>query len=163
MLAVAGPWESMVWLRKSWGSTILEGCMARAASQTTGRVPNDVRPIALTDSLGKIVPGLLTRHLTKLIQPTLCTLPLFAYLPNRGTLEALNFVCAHCRHVRSLCEANSQSYWKRQASHAPPGTAGGFVFSLDMSQAFDRLPGAHLASGLQMLEVDARLSQIFSF
>ena len=124
------------------------------------RTPRDVRPIALTDSLGKTVLGLLTQILSAQVYPIVCHQPLFAYLPQRGTLEALQFVCAHCRHVRSACESNSQSYWKRLQG-TPTRLAGGLILSLDMSQAFDRLPRDTLEAGLNELQVDPKLSQLF--
>ena len=123
------------------------------------RCAKDVRPIALTDSIGKTILGLLTTALKHQFYPKLQHLPIFAFVPNRGTLEALYFVCQHCRLVRSSCEANSQSFWKRAAGQ--PLLAGGMMLSLDMSQAFDRLPRHHLAAGLQLLEIDPALSQFF--
>ena len=118
----------------------------------------DVRPIALTDSLGRTILGLLTRALKKQVYPQITHLPIFAFVPNRGTLEALYFVCNHCRTVRTLCEAASNSYWKR--SSAQP-LVGGMMLSLDMSQAFDRLPRSHLAEGFQHLDIDPTLTSFF--
>ena len=125
------------------------------------RSPKDVRPIALTDSIGKTVLGLSTQTLNAQVFPQTCHLPLFAYLPSRGTLEALQFVCAHCRQVRQACDSNSKSYWKRLQGGPPQHLTGGLILSLDMCQAFDRLPRATLADGLQQLGIDPFLSQLF--
>ena len=124
------------------------------------RTPQDVRPIALTDSIGRTILGILTSRLRTMLTPTFQTLPIFAYVPARGTLEALFYVCQHCRDVRSLCESASPSYWRRQ-QQAPPTLCGGIILSLDMSQAFDRLPRSHLRRGFDMLHVPEHLSQFF--
>ena len=42
-----------------------------------------------------------------------------------------------------------------------PSLCGGLLLSLDMSQAFDRLPRSHLCRGFDMLEVPPHLSQFF--
>ena len=122
------------------------------------RQATDVRPIALTDSLGRTILGLLTHALKQVVYPQITHLPIFAFVPRRGTLEALYFVCRHCRFVRTICEASSRSYWKKSTSQP---LAGGLMLSLDMSQAFDRLPRAHLAAGFQRLNLDPVLVQYF--
>ena len=116
----------------------------------SARQATDVRPIALTDSLGRTILGLLTNALKKQVYPQITLLPIFAFVPKRGTLEALYFVCNHCRTVRTMCEATNSSYWKRSSSQP---LVGGMMLSLDMSQAFDRLPRAHLAEGFRQLAI----------
>ena len=124
------------------------------------RSPKDIRPIALTDSIGRTVLGLLTQALKTDVIPTMQTLPIFAFVPGRGTLEALMYVCQHCRTVRTLCESSAYSYWKPSPGSAT-GLRGGLMLSLDMSQAFDRLPRHLLAVGFDLLGVDGKLSQMF--
>ena len=123
--------------------------------------PKDIRPIALTDSIGNTVLGLLTQELKPQILPAILRQPIFAFVPARGTLEALMFACDHCRQVRPACESVSPSYWRRAHHTAIPMICGGMILSLDMSQAFDRLPRTILAKGFAMLEVDPQLSQFF--
>ena len=124
------------------------------------REPRDIRLIALTDSLGRTILGLLT-HVTKpQVIPKLLHLPIFAFVPGRGTLEALLFACDHCRRVRTLCSTNVNSPW--QASQRQVAAfRGGLLLSFDMSQAFDRLPRQQLAIGFDWLNVDPQLSQLF--
>ena len=125
------------------------------------RQPKDVRPIALTDGLGKIVLGLLTAKLKPITYPLMRTLPIFAFIPNRGTEEALMFVFYHCRKVRDACTTNARSFWSRHAGHPQTCLAGGAILSLDMSQAFDRLPRERLHQGFQLAGVPEDLSLLF--
>ena len=125
------------------------------------RCPGDVRPIALTDSIGKTVLGLLTHAIKPYIVPQLQQMPMFAFLPARGTHEALLFVCQHCREVRSQCEAAGHTYWRQTHAQPAPPLRGGLMLRLDMSQAFDRLPRNQLSTGFQLLQVPSSLSQFF--
>ena len=125
------------------------------------RQPKDVRPIALTDGIGKTVLGLLTQELKHMIQPSLTPLPIFAFMPHRGTEEALMFVFQHCRKVRNACTLQQGNYWSRLQGHTLPDLAGGAILSLDMSQAFDRLPRDWLQHGFDITQVPPEISQMF--
>lgn len=57
-------------------------------------------------------------------------LPLYAYLPQRGTTECLLRVSQHCQQIRQLCR-------DRQTDDSPHGLFGGMQVSLDMEKAFD--------------------------
>ena len=114
------------------------------------RTPRDVRPIALTDSLGKTVLGLLTQIWV------LRSIPLFAISLSLPIYrEALQFVCAHCRHVRHACDSNSQSYWKRLQG-TPTRLAEGWCWVWTCLK-----PLTTLEAGLHELQVDPQLSQLF--
>ena len=122
------------------------------------RTPADVRPIALTDSIGKLVLGILTKKLKIEIHHQLIPLPLFAYMPRRSTIDALLFVFDHCRLIRATCQAASNSYWKTRQSVARPPLCGGLMLSLDMSQAFDRLPRSELLAGFNLIAPSSHLA-----
>ena len=66
------------------------------------RTPSDVRPIALTDSIGKTILGLFTQALKPQVMPKLMHLPIFAFIPGRGTLESWGF--AFCLWPLSCCQ-----------------------------------------------------------
>ena len=120
-------------------------------AKRTVKTPKDLRPIAFTDSIGKLVLGVLTTKLRNQLVPTLTTLPLFAYLPGRSTSDALMFAFDHCRQVRACCQAATSSYWDRYAGRQKPLICGGLMISLDLSQAFDRLPRTMLAEGFDII------------
>ena len=130
------------------------------AKKTTVRSPRDLRPIALTDSIGKVVLGVLTHKLKMQLLPTLSSLPLFAYLPGRSTTDALMFVFDHCRQIRSLCQASTWSYWQRSSRACRPSLCGGLMLSLDLSQAFDRLPRDLLAEGFDVMAPSSELAHL---
>ena len=125
------------------------------------RHTTDIRPIALTDSVGKTILGLLTQALRPHVLPTMQTMPIFAFVPARGTEEALMMVFNHCRTIRAACEAQTCSFWHRLAGHAPTSLAGGAMLSLDMSQAFDRLPRHVLQAGFDLLQVPLPIARLF--
>ena len=122
---------------------------------------NDTRPIALTDSLGKVILGLLTHSIRPQVLPVFAALPIFAFIPGRGTDEAIMCVFEHCRHVRSQCEAQGGTFWSRLAGHRPKSLTGGALLSLDMSQAFDRLPRNILHEGFQLTMVPPAIAHLF--
>ena len=129
-------------------------------AKRTVKSPRDLRPIALTDSIGKLVLGILTTKLRNQLRPTLVTLPLFAYLPGRTTSDALMFVFDHCRQVREHCQEATSSYWERRANKPKPKLCGGLMMSLDLSQAFDRLPRDLLAEGFASLVPDSEVAPL---
>ena len=153
-----------VWpaLHKAWCTTsmpTMDAWLVLLAKRCV-RAPTDIRPIALTDSIGRTVLGLLTQALKPQVLPKLSHLPIFAFVPGRGTLEALMFVCDHCRTVRNLCATPRSN--QTVASPSPlKDFRGGLMLSIDMSQAFDRLPLDQLALGFDWLQVDPQLSQLF--
>ena len=57
------------------------------------------------------------------------TMPLFAYLPHRGTKDCLLLVSDHCRTVQTLCHQHTRD----------PGLWGGIQISLDLEKAFDAI------------------------
>ena len=110
--------------------------------------PNDLRPIALTCGLGKAVLGTLIKTTRAYVADNLAAFPLFAYTERRGVFEALCYAFDHCHQVRAACLQARPSYWKKQAGHSKPVLIGGMMLSLDLSQAFDRLPRSCLYEGL---------------
>ena len=106
--------------------------------------PTDLRPIALTCGLGKAVLGALVKAASSHMVVHLIQYPLFAYTERRGVFEALCYVFDHCHQVRTECTMANPSHWQKQAGHTKPKLVGGLMLSLDLSQAFDRLPRSKL-------------------
>ena len=110
--------------------------------------PTDLRPIALTCGLGKTVLGALVKAASSHMAERLIQFPLFAYTDRRGVFEALCYVFDHCHQVRTNCTMANPSHWQKQAGHTKPKLTGGLMLSLDLSQAFDKLPRSKLLEGL---------------
>ena len=66
----------------------------------------------------------------------------------------------HCRTVRSICQDAAPNYWHRRQGSEPKPLCGGLMLSLDMTQAFDRLPRHALAAGLHRLAPDSALASM---
>ena len=92
--------------------------------------PAALRPLCLQHPILKIVSKILTNLIKQHAYPTLMCLPLYAYLPQRGTTECLLRVSQHCQQIRQLCR-------DRQTDDSPHGLFGGMQVSLDMEKAFD--------------------------
>ena len=65
-------------------------------------LPNaaNLRALALQDPIGTTILRVITTVARNSILSDLCAQPQFAYLPNRGTFEAISRATAHCRNVR---------------------------------------------------------------
>jgi len=68
----------------------------------SGRSPAELRPIALLEPTGKAVMGLLANRLLQSVSSRLLRLPQLAYLPLRGSDEAISRVRKHCSDVRDM-------------------------------------------------------------
>ena len=92
--------------------------------------PAALRPLCLQHPVLKIISKILITLIKQQAYPTLRSLPLYAYLPQRGTTECLLRVSQHCQQIRQLCR-------DRQQDASPQGLFGGLQVSLDMEKAFD--------------------------
>ena len=114
-----------------------------------GRRPGDFRPICLQDPVGKALIQILANRLQPLVQQYATTCPQHAYLPHRSTEGALLELFRTCRMIRARCqEAVPNIQNKRFRQHKGTHT-GGFILSLDMSNAFDIVPRIHIYHSLQ--------------
>ena len=125
-----------------------------------GRSPDELRPIALQDTGGKIV----SKHLATLLRPSvvqaLREYPQFAYYPGRCLASALARVTAHCDRTRQLLrEHRSDLYSRRMGKKALP-CYGGLMMALDLSKAFDRVSRSDLAIAMRQAKVDEDLRVI---
>ena len=73
--------------------------------------PKALRPIALQTPLSKTIMSLFVQHAKHFALPGLVWYPQFAYLPGRGTWEAIARVTAHVREVQSML-----ARWKYSAN-----------------------------------------------
>ena len=69
--------------------------------------PDNLRPLAMQEPIGKAITGLLTERLLDQVFPNLCVWPQFAYLPFRSTQDAIRRVVLHCTETRRLSAPNA--------------------------------------------------------
>ena len=114
---------------------------------------------------------MLAGHLQDSLKPYLLAYvgpwPQLAYLPNRGTSEALRRVFRHCHRVCSSGRRKAYNiHSAREQQVRPAGTAetssrssslGGIQASLDLSQAFDRLSWGLIHDALLEAQVPIEL------
>ena len=80
--------------------------------------------------------------------------PQFAYLPGRGTWEAIARVTSHVREVQTLL-----ARWKYDANASVndratrPKVYGGCQLFLDLTGAFDAMPREHLRDAVRLLQL----------
>ena len=89
--------------------------------------PTALRPICLQHPINRVTTGLHCTQIMKAAFPRLRSVPLYAYLPDRGTKDCLLIVSDHCREVKSLCQ-------KHHRDSAANGLWGGIQVSLDLEK-----------------------------
>ena len=114
--------------------------------------PQALRPICLQHPVNKILAGIQCRQIVLQTYDRLRCLPLYAYLPHRGTRECLLIVAEHCRSVRMMC--------KDVKAGPQPKLLGGLQVSLDMEKAFDTVSRTLVLRALKMYNLDPDLFQL---
>ena len=103
-------------------------------------LPKQLRPIGLTEVTGRAIAGIIQHRLRPYVLDYLRSWPQYAYVPNRGTADAVARVQQHCQQVADACTARVRTTVEaRQGLPSPAVTGGGVPLSLDLTQAFDRL------------------------
>ncbi|CAE7565504.1 X-element\ORF2, partial [Symbiodinium microadriaticum] len=125
-----------------------------------GRSPDELRPIALQDTGGKIV----SKHLASLLRPSvvqaLREYPQFAYYPGRCLASALARVTAHCDRIRHLLKEHRSDLYSRRLGKKALPCYGGLMLALDLSKAFDRVSRSDLDLAMRKAKVDDDLRVI---
>ena len=119
--------------------------------------PQDLRPITSLEPCGKALLGTLALHLFDTIGATLCSVPQYAYLPGRGTEEALSRVFRHCSLVRDICISHRFPLHQSASGLHPGPLQGGLMVTMDLSKAFDMVPRGRLFRCLSNLGVPDHL------
>ena len=119
--------------------------------------PQDLRPITLLEPCSKALLGTLAAHLFEVIGESLCSVPQYAYLPGRGTEDALARVFRHCDAVRTSCTAQQYPIQQFAQGLPPVKLGGGMLLTLDLSKAFDMVPRNRLFQCLSLLGVPSVL------
>ena len=114
----------------------------------TLRDPSDLRPIALQPGACKIFSHVMKRRLQPFVEELALRYPQFAYVPGRGTLEAISLVADHCDRVRAAVRAQRMDLHSKHAGVQQAPCSGGCQLSVDMSRAFDSVPRQSLCDAL---------------
>eukprot|EP00435_Cladocopium_sp_Y103_P018388 s1539_g4.t1 len=117
----------------------------------------DLRPITFLDPCGKTLFGVFSDELHSQVWPYLRGLPQYAYLPGRGTEDALHRIATCCREVRDLLDSQKFVIHNRASDNEQYNLVGGIMLSLDLSQAFDVVDRPALYAGLASLGVSDSL------
>eukprot|EP00439_Symbiodinium_sp_Y106_P015242 s10585_g2.t1 len=119
--------------------------------------PKDLRPIALQCSLGKASIKLLCEEVRPYIIHFLQGTPQFAYCKGRDVQMALLRAFSHFDQVRQEAATNVDNIHNRHQGRSRKDISGAITLSLDMEQAFDRLPKSLIIRALQAAQVPAHL------
>ena len=125
-----------------------------------GHRPDELRPISLLEPSGKTILGLIASRLLQQTFWLLGTLPMFAYLPQRGCYDALTRVFLHCKHVREQLQHVKYPIHRSSSGAAMPQLFGGLLLSLDLSRAFDEVCRSRLFAALIDIGVDSDIIQL---
>ena len=128
--------------------------------EKSGRSPKDYRPIGLACPLGKKVLGQLVQpHVPGILQH-IKRFPQFAYQTGRSQFDALRRVFAHCAAVRHQLQQHTRNLHHRYQGHKPVPLFGALMLTVDLTQAFDRMPRSRLYEGMCRLELPQDLIHV---
>ncbi|CAE7253330.1 Pol, partial [Symbiodinium necroappetens] len=96
-----------------------------------------MRPIGLQSPATKSFASALKVAVMEHLQPVVRELPQYAYLPHRGTTDALLKVHQHFEQTAALIAANRIDRFQQKAGKQRSACVGGVSLSLDLSSAFD--------------------------
>ena len=125
-------------------------------------VPQNLRPLALQEPVGKSIIGILIQMAVHEAMDHLVIFPIWAYLTNRSTLDAIRRVCDHCAEVRQLLSSQRSTPHLRATRAPRPGLFGGIQMCIDLQRAFDMVNRRKLFQRLQTLQISSALIQLLS-
>ena len=125
-----------------------------------GREPKDYRPIGLACPLGKKFLGALLQPHVPGIVAQIKTFPQFAYQQGRSQFSALRRVYRHCAAVRTQLQNHNRNLHQRFAGVKPVPLYGALMVTVDLAQAFDRMPRTKLYQGLCRLGLQQDLIHV---
>ena len=125
-------------------------------------VPQNLRPLALQEPVGKAVIGLLIHLAMREASNHLILFPVLAYVEHRSTLDAIRRVSLHCAAVRLLL-SQQRSTPHTRANHAIRyNLFGGCQVCFDLKGAFDSVHRRKLFSRLHELHISPAIQNLLS-
>ena len=100
-------------------------------------VPQNLRPLALQEPVGKAVIGLLIHLAMREASDHLILFPVWAYVEHRSTLDAIRGVSLHCAAVRLLLSQQRSTPHTRANQAVRYSLYGGCQVCFDLKGAFD--------------------------
>eukprot|EP00439_Symbiodinium_sp_Y106_P055896 s375_g7.t2 len=97
----------------------------------------NLRPIGLMAPTSKSLAGILRNRMLEWQLPHLVVRPQFAYVPNRGTMDALLRIHKHLDDAARLIRSNRVDRFGQHSGRKPLAFTGALSLSLDLSRAFD--------------------------
>lgn len=119
--------------------------------------PEALRPLALQEPLGKAVVGLLAAKAQSASLAQLAPWPIWAYIPNRSTQQALLRVASHCAAGRQLVASQRPTVFHRHQNMPTYKICGAIQLLLDLSKAFDSVCRQELFGRLGEILDDPRI------
>ena len=110
--------------------------------------PANLRPLGLQDCNAKAYARLLKNLLLRDVHTALASMPVFAYIPSRGTDDAIARVSDHCRRVRNSHQQQVSNVHTYRANKPKLGAYGGLQLAIDLTTAFDTVPRDELGRAL---------------
>eukprot|EP00435_Cladocopium_sp_Y103_P007029 s1036_g2.t1 len=124
--------------------------------------PANLRPLALQEPVGKSILGLIIQQAMTEALLGLIHLPLWAYLANRSTADALRIVTVHCQQVKRLLSEQRSTPHSRASCAPRLRLYGGLQLCLDLQRAFDCVNRVKLFQKLHLLNISAPLISLLT-
>ena len=125
-----------------------------------GHKPGDYRPIGLSCPLGKkLLRCIIEPHLDDILGQ-IRRYPQFAYQKGRSQYDALRKVFTHCAAARAELSKHHKNLHHQWEGHKSAPLFGSLMVTVDLSQAFDKMPRKLLLQGMIDLQLPADLIAI---
>ena len=121
--------------------------------------PQNLRPIALQEPIGKAIVGLPTKIALSQSLSNLIYWPVMAYLPGRSGLDCI-LISQHCKAVRDLLQAQQGGPHLRARAISRYKLCGGVQLFLDLSRAFDMVCRRKLFQKLTTLGISEQIAHL---
>ena len=102
--------------------------------------PESLRPIALQCVGGKTVLRTICQDIKPAVYQYLQQVPQYAYMAGRDGVMALLRAFNHCGQVKELLQSQVRTIHAKRAGCQQADLVGGIALSIDLSQAFDKVP-----------------------